>query len=222
MDNLAKSKNQHLRLAILVAVLLTAGLTFAYFKIGLIALILIGIPAPFAYLLWYSRYLKHPIEPSVIVPSFLLSVAGFEFHLIEEYFGQYAAAISRIFGFPWTESSFFVVVFTLSGALMLVAVGLYYQKEIAGFIAIMFLVTRIAEVALFIFPFIKPIVEPDLATTVSQNISGTFVANMPSYYYQTTGVYYFPGIYTVVLPLIPALVTLYQIWKFKASKTNYE
>jgi hypothetical protein len=35
--------------------------------------------------------------------------------------------------------------------------------------------------------------------------NGRFVADMPNYWVGTTGRYYFPGLYTAILPMIPGI-----------------
>ena len=211
---------EQIRLAITVLALLISGLTYSYLAIGIAPLLIIGIPGVFGYFLWYSTYLKHPTDPAIILPPFLATVAGFEFHVIEEYLGNYSQAISRIFNFPWTANAFVVTVFILTGALTLVSIGLYYRKPIAGFIAILFVLTRLAELLLFIFPLIKPELQPEVSYSISQTISGWFVADMPTYYYYTTGHYYFPGMYTWILTLVPALITLHKIRKASFSRNS--
>lgn len=212
VKNMSLSKEQA-KLAIVVFVMLIIGVTYSYIEIGIAPLLIIGIPGLFGYLFWYSTYLKNPTDPSIILPPFLATVAGFEFHVIEEFLGNYSQAISRIFNFAWTQTSFFVVIAMLTGVLSLISIGLYYRKPIAGFIAILFVVTRFAEILLFVFPFIKPQLQPEIANSISQNISGSLVSDMPNYYYHTVGNYYFPGMYTWVLTLIPAIFTVYRIWK---------
>lgn len=213
------TKNQWLS-TILVLTALGTGLVYAAVTIGLPPVLLIGIPGVFAFLVWHAIYLKNPTDPSIIVPPFLITVAGFEFHLIEEYSGHYAPAISRLFNFAWTDASFFVVVCILSGAFSLITIGLLYRKPIAGFVALLFVSTRLSELALFIFPFIRPQLQPELKGPISQTISGSFVANMPTYYYAVVGHYYFPGMYTVILPILPALFTLYRIWQSRVRASN--
>jgi len=49
----------------------------------------------------------------------------------------------------------------------------------------------------FIFPLLKPAIQPELAARYSQAVSnGRFVATCTNYWVKTTGVYYFPGMYT--------------------------
>jgi hypothetical protein len=41
---------------------------------------------------------------------------------------------------------------------------------------------------------------------ISQAVSnGRFVENMPNYWFKVTGTYYFSGMYTAVLPMIPGI-----------------
>lgn len=205
-------------MAVLVFLIFVSAVTFAYIKIGLAPLLIIGIPGVFAYWFWFAKYLKNPLSSSVVLVPFLLTVAGFNFHAIEEYIGNYPQAISRIFDFAWTANSFFIVMMILTGALFLVSIGLYYQKAVAGFIAILFVVTRFAEVLLFIFPFIKPQIQPETAGLISQHISGVFVTDMPNYYYPVTAHYYFPGMFTWVLTLVPAVYFIYKIQQANRHK----
>ncbi len=196
-----------------IALLLVAAVTYLFLNVGVIILMIVGIPAVFAFLFWKVTYLNKPTEPSVIIPFFLATVAGFEFHVIEEYKGHYAPAISRIFNFAWPDDVFIIIICILAAALSLVAIGLYYKHPVAGFIAILFIFTRFAELFLFIFPFIKPKIKPDTMQIVSEVIHGKLVENMPNYFYSTTGHFYFPGIYSIILPILPAVVATYIIWK---------
>lgn len=207
------------KLALITLILFLILTGFLYFSVGYVSLILVGLPGLFSYCFWYRYYLKKPADPSKIIPFFLLSVSGFQFHLIEQYLGNYAQAISRLFNLAWTESLFFVVICCLSGLLLLISIGLFYKKEMAGFVAILFLSTRMAELFLFIFPLIKPKIQPFQAQNISGFISGTFVGNMPNYYYPIAEEYYFPGMYTWILTFIPAVYTLYRIRKAFLSNT---
>jgi hypothetical protein len=41
--------------------------------------------------------------------------------------------------------------------------------------------------------------------------NGAVIANMPNYWIGATGRYYFPGLYTAVLPMIPGLYAIYRL-----------
>jgi hypothetical protein len=63
----------------------------------------------------------------------------------------------------------------------------------------------VAEFTHAIFPLLQPAIRPELAQTLSQAVSnGKTVAEMRNYWVHTTGSYYFPGLYTAVLPMTPA------------------
>ncbi len=72
----------------------------------------------------------------------------------------------------------------------------------------------VAEFTHFIFPILRPAIEPQLAGSISQAVSnGRFVADMHNYWVKTTGVYYFPGMYTAILPMIPGIYTIRRVLK---------
>jgi hypothetical protein len=201
-----------------IAALVVGCVTFFYLGLGLVPVYIVGGPGLLAVLFWYRTYLKRPTDPATIVPLFLITVAGFEIHLVEEYLGHYAPAISRLFNIGWTDRAFVVICFLLAAVLCLVSVGLYYRKAAAGFVACLFLFTRLAELGLFVFPLLRPALQPDAAHPISQSVaSGTFVADMPNHYWRITGSYYFPGMYTVALAILPALYTLYRVWQARPS-----
>jgi len=67
----------------------------------------------------------------------------------------------------------------------------------AGFVAwFIFIGPGVAEFTHFIFPLLRPAVEPTIAADV---------AGMPNYWIGATGRYYFSGMYTAVLPMIPGI-----------------
>ena len=46
-----------------------------------------------------------------------------------------------------------------------------------------------------------------------QTIDGSVVADMPNYYFKTSGEFYFSGMLTAVLPMIPGLYAIYRLVK---------
>jgi hypothetical protein len=207
----------HRRLALVAAVMLVGATAYLVVSFGMAPLVIVGIPGLLAWALWYSSYLGSPTDPNRILPAFLVTLAGFGFHAIEEYHGHYGPAVGRLFGFAWTDEAFVIIVLALISGLCLVSVGLFRRIELAGFVAILFLTTRLAEVALFVFPWLPPAIQPDNPEVVSAQLSGTLVLNMPSYYVGSRGGYYFPGMYTVLLPILPAVVSLWIIWRYRRS-----
>jgi len=218
---MATTLKQRMACVAALGALVVACATFVYFGLGWVPVIIVGGPGLLAVLFWYRTYLTRPTDPAIIVPLFLITAAGFELHLVEEYLGHYAPAISRLFNIGWTDQSFVVICFLLAAALCLVSIGLYRRNPMAGFVASLFLFTRLAELAILIFPLLHPALQPEIVHSISQAVaSGTYVAGMPNHYWRTTGSYYFPGMYTVVLPILPAIYALHRIWRARPFVTR--
>ena len=204
---------QMLSIAAAIAFAATAMIA-AYRTIGLAPVLIVGGSSLIGMVMWIRTYLKSPLDPNVILPPFLLTVAGLETHMAEEYLTGFGPAMSRLFDVSWTESSF-LMVFAFIGPTLysLTALGLYKRVPLAGFLAWFILIgPGVAEFTHFIFPLMEPAVLPDLAAPVSQAVSnGRFVANMPNYWREATGHYYFSGMYTAALPMIPGMWGIVRI-----------
>jgi hypothetical protein len=184
-------------------------------KIGLPPVIIVGGAGTIGFVMWYLTYLWKPIDARIVLPLFALTVAGLQIHIVEEYLTGFGPAMSRIFNISWTEKGF-VIIFALVGPTIytLTMIGLYFKVRLAGFIAwFIFIGPGFAEFTHFIFPLIQPAIEPTNLAGVSQVINGTLVADMPNYYLGTTGNYYFSGMWTAVLPMIPGSYAIYRLIK---------
>jgi hypothetical protein len=179
-----------------------------YRNIGIAPVVIVGGSSVAGMLLWIKTYLRRPLEPRIILPPFLLTVAALEVHMAEEYLTGFGPAMSRLFDISWTERSFLMVfAFILPAAYALTALGLFYRKPIAGFMAcFIFVGPGVAEFTHFIFPILKPAILADLRAPVTQVMSnGRVVEHMGNFWLHTSGSYYFPGLYTAVLPMIPGI-----------------
>jgi hypothetical protein len=211
---------QYFSLAAAVVFILIAAAA-GYRAIGLPPVVIVGGSGLVGFVMWYRTYLKRPLAPEVILPPFLLTVAALEVHMCEEYFTRFGPAMSRLFDISWTEQSFLLVFAFIGPALYaLTALGLFYRVPLAGFLAwFIFIGPGLAEFTHFIFPILKPAIQPDVSASVSQVVAGgAFVADMPNYYFGTTGRYYFAGMYTAVLPMIPGAYAIYRV--VKASRDS--
>ena len=189
--------------------------TMGYIKIGLPPVIIVGGSAVIAFFFWYFTYLKNPTDPKIILPLFVLTVACLQIHIVEEYLTSFGPAMSRLFNIPWSEKGF-LMVFALIGPTIytLTTLGLYYRIPLAGFIAwFIFIGPGVAEFTHFIFPILEPHIEPTNINSITQTINGTEIVNMPNYYFKTTGHYYFAGMWTAILPMIPGIYAIYRITK---------
>jgi len=202
-----------------LAFLLTAMIA-GYVNIGWPPVIIVGGSGLVGFGFWQRTYLKRPIDPGVILPLFLLTVAALDVHMAEEYLTKFGPAMSRLFDISWTERSF-LLIFAFVGPTLyaLTALGLFYRVPFAGFLAwFIFIGPGVAEFTHFIFPRIRPAIGPTLAENISTHVSnGRFVADMPNYWLGLTGRYYFPGLYTAVLPMIPGIWAIYRLTRSRAA-----
>jgi hypothetical protein len=208
--------NRRTRILSVLAAVAFALTTMAlgYRKIGLPPVVIVGGSSVIALVMWTKFYLGKPLAPEVILPLFLLTVAALEIHMAEEYLTGFGPAMSRLFDISWTERGFLIVFAFVGPALYsLTALGLFYRVPFAGFLAwFIFIGPGVAEFTHFIFPLLRPVIQPELPGTISQVVSnGRFVADMPNYYIGTTGRYYFAGMYTAVLPMIPGIWAIVRI-----------
>ncbi len=155
MQNLTLTQKASLAIAIAICIVAP---TFGYLKIGLAPVIIVGGSAIIGFFFWYFTYLKKPTDPKIILPIFILAVAGLQIHMVEEYFTSFGPAISRIFNVPWTEERFLLVfMMVLPIIYTLTTLGLYYRVPLAGFVAwFIFIGPGVAEFTHFIFPLIEP------------------------------------------------------------------
>jgi hypothetical protein len=186
-----------------------------YVYIGLPPVIIVGGSAVVAFFCWYFTYLRNPVDPAIILPLFIVTVAGLQIHILEEYLTGFGPAMSRLFSIPWSEKSF-LIIFAIVGPTIytLTSLGLYYKIPVAGFIAwFIFIGPGVAEFSHFIFPLLTPKLQPSNIHPISQLIQGIPIENMPNYYYKTTGTYYFAGMWTAALPMIPGVYSIYRLIK---------
>ena len=184
-----------------------------YLSIGLAPVIIVGGSAIMALIFWSRTYLRKPVNPEIILPLFILTVAGLQIHIVEEYLMDFAPSMSRLFGIPWSEKSF-LIVFALVGPVIytLTSLGLYYKIPIAGFVAwFIFIGPGVAEFTHFIFPLVPPDLMPKDPDPITAFIDGTKIKDMPNFYFKTTHSYYFPGMWTAVLPMVPGCIAIYRL-----------
>src|SRR6266852_5353041 len=200
-------------MAIAAAFLLVAMLA-GYQYIGWPPVIIVGGSGTAAFILWSLTYLRRPLPPAVVLPPFLLTLAALEVHMIEEYLTGFGPAMSRLFNISWSERSF-LTVFAFVGPILyaLTALGLFRRVPLAGFLmCFIFIGPGVAEFTHFIFPALRPDVQPMIATPVDAVVGhGQLMRNLPNFWLHVTGRYYFPGMYTAVLPMVPGIYGIRQL-----------
>jgi hypothetical protein len=201
-------------LELLVAALAVIGLMVGgYRSIGLPPVVIVGGSGLVALAGWWITYRRGTPGPDVVLPPFLLTIAALELHMLEEYLSGFAPAMSRLFDIAWTEPKF-LAVFAFAGPALyaVTALGLYRRNRLAGFIAwFIFIGPGLAEFTHFIFPLIEPAIQPSQDGALTAVAGGELVENMGNFYLGATGRYYFPGMYSAVLPMIPGIYGIYAM-----------
>jgi hypothetical protein len=190
------------------AAFLIIAMLAGYRYIGRPPVIIVGGSGTAAFILWSLTYLRRPLPPQVVLPPFLLTVAALEAHMIEEYVTGFGPAMSRLFNISWSERSF-LMIFAFIGPVLysLTALGLFRRVPLAGFLmCFIFIGPGVAEFVHFIFPALQPDVLPTVAAPVQAIVGrGQLMQNLPNFWVHVTGRYYFPGMYTAILPMIPGI-----------------
>jgi hypothetical protein len=115
----------------------------------------------------------------------VLSVAALQIHIIEEYQTGFGPAMSRLFNIPWTEKSF-VMVFCAcrTNHLYPYYTRLVLQSSHRWLLCLVYFYRSWGRrIHHFIFPALQPHVQPENLASITQNIKGTEMINMPNYYY---------------------------------------
>lgn len=192
----------------------TAAMIAGYRAIGLPPVIIVGGSSLVGIMLWMRAYRAGPVAPAVILPPFLLTVAALEVHMIEEYVAGFGPAMSRLFDISWSEYSF-LMIFAFVGPILyaLTALGLFWRVRLAGFVAcFIFIGPGVAEFTRFIFPLLQPALAPHDPHAITAAVhNGTVIHDMKNYWFKATGAYYFPGLYTAVLPMVPGIFGIVAI-----------
>jgi hypothetical protein len=203
------------------AVFLISAMLAGYWDIGWPPVLIVGGSGTAAFVLWTLTYLRRPLAPEVVLPAFLLTVAGLQVHLIEEYLTGFAPAMSRLFNISWSVPSY-LMIFVFVGPLLytLTALGLFRRVPLAGFLMIFVLIgPGVAEFSHFIFPALRPDVQPTVAASVQAVVGrGRFMQDLPNFWVHITGRYYFPGMYTAILPMVPGIYGLVSL--IRASRAG--
>jgi hypothetical protein len=207
----------------IAAAFLVVAMLAGYQYIGWPPVIIVGGSGTAAFVLWSLTYLRRPLPPEVVLPPFLLTVAALETHMIEEYLTGFGPAMSRLFNISWSERSF-LMIFAFIGPVLysLAALGLFRRVPLAGFLMCFILIgPGVAEFVHFIFPALQPDVQPTVAASVQAVVGrGQLMQNLPNFWVHVTGRYYFPGMYTAILPMIPGIWGLFSLVRVARSESH--
>jgi hypothetical protein len=163
-------------------------------NIGLAPTVIVGGSAAIGFFCWRATNLRQPIHPLKTTIVFLLTTAALHVHMYEEHDCLFGPAMSRLFEIAFPDARFLqIFVFILPAIYYLTAIGLLLRIPLAGFIA------------WFIF------IGPGIAEFTH------FIVGMENHHVAVTGTYYFPGLYTAIIPMIPGIYAVY--WLFKSRQT---
>lgn len=204
--------NQFVALA-LIAVLVAA----LKINIGFPPTVIVGGSAVVGFFGWRVTNLRRVVNPIKTTIVFLLTTAALHIHMYEEHGCLFGPAMSRLFAIPFPDSRFLqIFVFILPTIYYLTAIGLLLRVPLAGFVAwFIFIGPGIAEFTHFIFPLLRPSLEPNNPAEIAAVINGVKVDGMANHYLAVTGRYYFPGLYTAILPMVPGI---YGVWFLLGSR----
>jgi hypothetical protein len=204
------SKSAQIISLVLVITFCIAAPIAGYINIGLAPVVIIGGSALIGFFFWYFTYLKHPTDPKIILPIFVLAVAGLQIHIVEEYLTGFGPAMSRVFNIPWSEKSF-VMVFALVGPAIYTLQRLVYTfaspspDSSPG----SFLLARAYGFTHSSFP-VEPQIDPFNADSVTRVITATKLHKCRIITTRQLS-YYFSGMWTAVLPMIPGMYAIYRL-----------
>src|SRR5207245_4211783 len=207
-DSMETPKRVQVTSVIAAVLFVTVAMTAGYRGIGLPPVVIVGGSSLVALVLWIKTYLRRPLDPEIVLPPFLLTVAALEAHMIEEYLTGFGPAMSRLFNISWSERSF-LMIFAFIGPVLyaLTALRLFRRIPLAGFLMCFILIgPGVAEFVHFILPSLQPAVQPTVAAPVQAIVGrGLLMQNLPNFWVHVTRCYYFPGMYTAILPMIPGI-----------------
>ena len=171
--------------AIIVAVVAIALLGVTFVKAGWPPFIIFTVAALIAYIAWLLTTYKRPADPRVLLPLYLLALAGQVVHTTEEYLADFPGAFAALFEIANPVGRDFFAVAIMGGfaaVWVLTAFGLLYRNPFANFLLWFFVIGPglVNGIAHFAFPFI-----------VEAN--------------------YFPGLITVALPTIASVVLMRRL-----------
>ena len=180
-------------------------------NVGVPPTIIVGGAAIIGFFCWRITNLRRAINPVKTTIIFLLTTAALHVHMFEEHDCLFGPAMSRLFDISVPDARFLqVFVFILPTVYYLTAIGLLLRIPLAAFVAwFIFIGPGIAEFTHFIFPLITPALEPNNPAPITAVINGVRIDNMENHHIAVTGKYYFPGLYTAIVPMIPGI---YSVW----------
>ena len=172
----------------LVSLFIPIYATVLYSQAGLLVVGIVGGSMVLGFVIWLRTTLWRPPSPAAVLPAYVLSLALFLLHVMEEYTFDFAGRIAAAAHVTWTQAQFVEVIVLLGPAIWIAGVvGIYHRHPLGSFVIWFFFIGMIlGEPAhLLVFPFLE---------------GGRY--------------HYFPGMWSALLPMAPAA---YGIWRLVAD-----
>ena len=181
--------NRETRLSVaLVAVFIPTYATMLYLQAGFMVVGIVAGSMVAGFAIWLRTTVRRPPAPGAILPAYLLALALFLFHVVEEYAFGFAPRIAAAAHVHWTEAQFVAIIVLFGPAIWIAgAIGIYKRHPLGNFIAWFFFVGMIIgePTHMLVFPLME---------------GGRY--------------HYFPGMWTSLAPMVPAA---YGIWRMLAD-----
>lgn len=168
----------------LVAVFIPTYATMLYLQAGamVVGIVCGAMVAGFA--VWLRTTVRRPPAASAILPAYLIALALFLFHVLEEYAFDFAGRIAAAAHVHWSDVQFIEVIVLFGPAIWIAgAIGIYRRHPLGNYVAWFFFVGMMLgePTHMLVFPFME---------------GGRY--------------HYFPGMWTALFPMVPAA---YGIWR---------
>lgn len=168
----------------LVAVFIPTYATMLYLQAGAMVVGIVCGAMVAGFVVWLRTTVRRPPAASAILPAYLIALALFLFHVLEEYAFDFAGRIAMAAHVRWSDVQFVEVIVLFGPALWIAgAIGIYRRHPLGNYVAWFFFVGMMLgePTHMLVFPFME---------------GGRY--------------HYFPGMWTALFPMVPAA---YGIWR---------
>ena len=162
----------------LVAAFIPTYATLLYLQAGLMVVGIVCGAMVAGFVVWLRTTVRRPPRPAVVLPAYLLALALFLVHVLEEFVFDFAGRIAAAAHVQWTEAQFVQVIVLLGPAIWIAGtIGIHKRHPLGNYVAWFFFIgMMLGEPAHYlVFPFLE---------------GGRY--------------HYFPGMWTALFPMVPA------------------
>lgn len=169
----------------LVAVFIPTYGTMLYLQAGFLVVGVVCGAMVGGFFVWLRTTVRRPPDPAAILPAYLLALALFLFHVLEEYAFDFAGRIAAAAHVHWTDGQFVEVIVLFGPAIWIAgAIGIYKRHPLGNFVAWFFFIGMVLgePTHMLVFPFMEP---------------GRY--------------HYFPGMWSALFPMVPAVYGIHRM-----------